>query len=615
MASPLVLHAKAFLAANPHLTAVVTPSFGKEGKFPNAPGGHHPDLATWKKRILSVPFDHPGWETATGWGIILSGSPGLLCVDIDHREHLTSELSVELGIYSGMTYPTIRGRHHWFWCPDEEPFKLKAPWGEAWLGQVRFVAMGGSVGRGVPDDWMVPPPSADLTRLLNPSLPAANGQPSKPVRLDHYDPPPPAVKISTDQPIPEGARNDTLFNLACDLVRNGVRAPRSLVKELRAIPVEGKLPVAEYEAIARSAVAANPPPPEPPPVEEPPPDDFPHQGTPAAPKPDKPALADTDYRLGAYTTMGEEIVCADGTIVAHLNLPPCRPSDWPYSNGYWEYVRFWQQAIRYPGLPAVEICGQAQINDYLDAQPEPIHIRPMDGGHLILPPPDNVGRLLAKSGGGKTWAALELVNQSKIRTLYIATESIEDVLKRAKDLGRFVYTDAVFYTRPQPAHRLAELADQHRAEMIVIDVQADLLEGVNENWQEAVHRLKHIVHTIGNNRSVLTCHHLAKNENPEGEDGGRGASGFRAMSWIDYGLKLTREEDELHIDIKPSKVKAGRWPERGTPHPHLDRRPHIPSRPHPRQKRPRRQPGRTRRRPRRRHHRGRQLPETLPPLP
>ena len=173
--TPMLAAAQAFQAANPDLQLVVIPLFGSDGKLPYPHGGAHPEIATgWQKRVLSVPGDHPAWKEATGWGIVLTNNPHLLIVDVDKPEELTAEQQAALNESPGLTYPTRRGRHHWYRVQpgDHPPITGKAgewPGGEIWYHTARQVAGPGSLDKPTPTDLTIPDHAPPLGALLLPT--------------------------------------------------------------------------------------------------------------------------------------------------------------------------------------------------------------------------------------------------------------------------------------------------------------------------------------------------------------------------------------------------------------------------------------------------------------
>ena len=539
--------AKAFQEANPDIPLVFIPLFdgpAGKGKYPNHPGGHFVEVTSgWQKRAVSVPDNHPAWAAATGYGIVLTHNPHLIIIDIDNEDALTLKQQAELHASPGLTYFTRKGQHHWYKVKPEDypPMGGKnyaRPWGETWHHTPRQVAGPGSADKPAPTDLNIPEQIPPLDALLE-----------QPERRREYDPKP--AYAAEWQP-GQGPRHDWLLHTAYHYLRQRNATEQETKKALQSSAAY-KSKAAEYGTAATDKELDDiiiwqqqQKPEEPEPEEQP---EYYYYG----PEPPPPYQGEGNLDLGDLTIIGQEIRI-DNKVVDYVRGYPLRPDQFPQSlkSLYDKYLAFYQQVIRLPVPPPVRIATQKHLDDYLEGIPNPYRVETEDGtGHITLPPLEWT-LLLAKKKQGKTWAALTILQNLRVPTIYIASEGMTAVARRVKQLGGMTtFPKTIFNGRPDAngIRDIAEDAEDLQAELIVIDVLAPFLE--DEIKASSFNDMERLLAPITNGRTVLLVHHL-------GLDISKGARGTsRIEDAVGYGYDLTLdipdEAEYKRIVISPKE--------------------------------------------------------------
>ena len=528
-APAMLAAAQAFQQANYDIPMVVIPLFDGEtgkGKYPNHPGGHHPDITSgWQKRIISVPDQHPAWQEATGYGIVLTGNDQLVIIDVDNEDKLTLAQQAALQAAPGLTYFTRKGRHHWYRVTPGayQPMGGKAyarPWGEMWYYTPRQVAGPGSADKPAPPNLLIPDHIPPIDELLTTTH-----------NLDDWDPP---------QPEPKGD-HDSLRDWIMFQVQNGQTDDTRLYLDGKQTEwyqaIELKRPrLAQQELqniIAWCLSHGNP------------------QGQPP------PTTGPAAFELGEPTQLGQEVLWGD-TIVDHIGGKPISLKAWPYQTGHPQYLDFYHQQIRIQIPPPTLITNQNEAQTYLDRLPAPHRVEAQSGdGFIVWGGPDETTMILGQPGQGKTWATMMGIAELDLPTLYIATESLPSAVKRAKLLN--INWDN-FYLTSQPSAQhlktLCQLADDKSVQIVVVDVLAHFLD--EENSASSFHMFLRYLSPLTANRSLVICHHLGKDKNR----GARGSSAMEAATSYDYICASHREDDgTLRTDVRwHRKDKDGHQP-------------------------------------------------------
>ena len=520
--------AQAFQTANPDIPMVFIPLFDGEagrGKYPNHPGGHFPDITGgWQKRAITVPWQHPAWAEATGYGIVLTHNQHLVIIDVDNEDRLTLAQQAALQAAPGLTYFTRKGRHHWY---RTTPGTLKTmggkaytrPWGEMWHHTPRQVAGPGSADKPAPQNLTIPDHIPPIDELLTTTT-----------NLGDWDPAPPEPK----------GDHDSLRDWIIHQVREGQTDEHRLYLEGKQTDwyenIERKRPrLAQQELqnlINWTLAKGNP------------------QGQPP------PTTAPT-FEMGELTLLGQEILW-DNHIVDHLSGKPVPLNRWQWQTGHPEYLNFYYQQIRIQLPPKITITTAQQAKQHLQSIPPAYQIDADHGdGHIIIGGADETTMLLAQPGQGKTFLALAVVQNLDIPTIYIATESLPSALKRA-ELLQLNWNNLTITNQPTALHlkELCTQADKNNTQLIVVDVLAPFLD--EENSAASWHLFTRYLAPLTAGRSLLICHHTGKNIRL----GARGTSAIEAATSYDYLLKADRDPDgDLIIKAKwHRKDKDGHEP-------------------------------------------------------
>ena len=611
--------ARNFRTANPDVPFVTFPLYdgrGPEdaGKVPvppkgpinGLPGQAAWDGTGWQKLVVPVPDDHPAWASASGYGILLAALPNIVCVDVDNPAVLTAAAKKALRASPGMSYDTRKGRHHWY--RNDNGFRkydggrnASADFGEVFGGgAIRYIAGPGSAYKDVPEDLTIPADDPPLKLLLGSAVKPKNRQ----GRKRRYDPKP---SLPEDKPIPEGRRNKSLFDRACAFIRNGIVGLDELVDELRKVPVEGRIPMREYETIAASALRSVPAeeqvpdeayePPNRPVREEPvrssrpssvpglsayalarlnkadlallmmlPEDERETQAKwfinhPDVPGPvydqaraeaaaikqpaDNRLPALVNHRLGDLTPHGQEIL-EDDLVVGYVG-------QWQTKQSYVEaggrnfpaYLAYYRLQVRTTLPPKVRIQGIAEANRYLDNLPPPLEVGERN---IFIPPPNEYALLRGHQQQGKSWVALHILKELDLPALYIDTERPGMTIDRAKEFG--ILEQTLIHSTPS-AKDIQDLAE-HPHQIVVVDAIGGLM--IEENRASSIDDLRRVLQPVIADRHVIFIHHLNK-----AGDSSRGSGRIEQLASYIYEVEETEHPQTGRlIKVKPKKASDHR---------------------------------------------------------
>ena len=164
------------------------------------------------------------------------------------------------------------------------------------------------------------------------------------------------------------------------------------------------------------------------------PEDDPTFGTDGTELPEPPT-----FTIGDNTLIGPAVLC-EGETVDWLNGPPLTLKQWTdrrrFLGRYDQYLQFYTEAIRIPTPPIVWLQGLDEMRAHAEHAPPLPHITTPDGGEIILGGPDSYTMFTGQPGSGKTWMAIHTALQWNVPTIWIATETPEDVRDRLIAIGK-----------------------------------------------------------------------------------------------------------------------------------------------------------------------------------
>ena len=276
------------------------------------------------------------------------------------------------------------------------------------------------------------------------------------------------------------------------------------------------------------------------------------------------------FKLGQQTLSGQELVLAcegqQDIVVDLIKGKPIALDRWifPEGQGWKEYYDLYLQAIRTEVPELVIVQNKEQRQAILKNKQQPFQVSTLpEGGNILIAGRNEKTMLLAPQGSGKSWAALFCLANLKVPALYVATESLEDILERQDLMEQAVKTDwtnisVVSQPDTSTIGQVVEEADRIQAQIVVVDVLSDFL--IDENQQSSWHEFVALMKPLLEGRSTLIVHHTGKNKLL----GARGHSKIGDVMFYDYILQPAwPSEYRMTIAVRPYKKNRGTMKAKG----------------------------------------------------
>ena len=249
-----------------------------------------------------------------------------------------------------------------------------------------------------------------------------------------------------------------------------------------------------------------------------------------------------EFRLGRNNNSGIEIFKGDVFIGFTGRFISSR--SWPFSDGYSEYVEFYLDSTSYD-LPPIIIIKPEGRKEYLDNLPPAVVVEP----DISLGGIGEVTLLYGETNQGKSWVGLWCAMMSRLKTLYIATEQVDDIALRAEKME----ADNI-YVVSQPSNedipKLSKLINDEDIELVVLDVLSPMM--MDENTTAEFHRVMDMLSSLTRERRFVIIHHSGKDK----DKGARGTSRIGDMVNRSYKISIDHENGVSDIKIEPEKHKG-----------------------------------------------------------
>ena len=249
-----------------------------------------------------------------------------------------------------------------------------------------------------------------------------------------------------------------------------------------------------------------------------------------------------EYRLGRNNNKGIEIVKGD-TFIGWTGWFITR-RNWEYKDGYEEYVEFYRNATSFD-LPPLTIVSPDERDKYLDNLPPAVVVEP----DISLGGIGEVTMFYGETNQGKSWVGLWCAMMSKLETLYIATEQMDDIILRAKMMNAD-NTHIVSQPTYNDIPKLSNFVNEKNIGLVVLDVLSPMM--MDENTTAEFHRVMEMLTSLTKERRFVIIHHAGKDKSK----GARGTSRISDMVNRSYFISIDHKDEVSDIKIEPDKHKG-----------------------------------------------------------